>query len=110
MLYMDLEYCKGILFVRLDGNLTRRNVYRINNYLAPVLKKHRIKYLVYNLNSILDVDRSGVDALLRTKYVMKHIQEIVYLCEVPQSLKKYLRKLRIKELDSELKAYELLNI
>ena len=81
MLYMDLEYCKGILFVRLDGNLTRRNV-----------------------------DRSGVDALLRTKYVMKHNQGIVYLCEVPQSLKKYLRKLRIKELDSELKAYELLNI
>lgn len=48
MLKMDLEFNKGILFVRLKGKLLRKNSYKINNYLNPVLKKHKIKYLVYN--------------------------------------------------------------
>ena len=48
MLKMNLEYDKGILFVRLDGVLNRSTSYKVNNYLVPVLLKHKIKYLVYN--------------------------------------------------------------
>lgn len=88
MLYMDLEYCKGVLFVRLDGNLTKKNTYRINNYLIPVIKKHRIKYLVYNLFSLMDLDSAGMDALLRTKYAIKNNQGSIYLCEVPEQIEK----------------------
>ena len=43
MLKMDLEFSKGILFVRLKGILNRKTSYKINNYLNPVLKKHKIK-------------------------------------------------------------------
>ena len=32
MLKMNLEYNKGILFVRLDGMLHRGSTYKINNY------------------------------------------------------------------------------
>ena len=37
MLKMDLEYNKGILFVRLEGILNRRSSYKLNNYLVPVI-------------------------------------------------------------------------
>ena len=49
MLEMDLEYNKGVLFARLSGKLTRKSSYKLNNYLVPVILKHKIKYLVYNL-------------------------------------------------------------
>lgn len=107
---MDLEYCKGVLFVRLDGSLTRRNTYRINNYLAPVLVKHRIKYLVYNLFSVLKIDESGVDALLRTKHAIKGNHGSAYLCEVPKHLRKDLKRLRMKETPTELTALEILKV
>lgn len=110
MLYMDLEYCKGVLFVRLDGNLTRKNTYRINNYLAPVLVKHRIKYLVYNFFSVLKVDESGIDAILRTKHAIKSNHGCAYLCEVPDHLRKNLKRLRMKETLNELTALELLKV
>lgn len=107
---MDLEYCKGVLFVRLDGHLTRKNTYRINNYLAPVLLKHRIKYLVYNLFSVLSIDESGVDALLRTKHAIKSNHGCVYVCEVPEHLKKKIKRLRMKETQNELTALEILKV
>ena len=47
MLKMDLEYVNKILFVRLNGKLLRKNCYKINNYLNPVLKKHQIKFCYF---------------------------------------------------------------
>jgi anti-anti-sigma factor len=107
---MDLEYRKGVLFVRLDGNLTRKNTYKLNNYLTPVLLKHRIKFLVYNLFSVLTVDESGIDSLLRTKHAIKNNHGSIYLCEVPKHLKKEVKRLRIKETDSELSALDILKV
>lgn len=48
MFKMELEYKNGILFARLKGILNRKNSYKINNYLNPVLKKHNIKCEVVN--------------------------------------------------------------
>ena len=42
MLKMNLEFNKGILFVRLDGMLNRATTYKVNNYLVPVILKHKI--------------------------------------------------------------------
>ena len=71
MLKMDLEYNKGILFVRLKGTLNRKSSYKLNNYLIPVLLKHKIKYLVYNLFDLIGIDLAGVDAILNTKCAIK---------------------------------------
>ncbi len=49
MLKVDMEYEKGILYVRLKGVLERKYSYKINNYIVPVVLKHKIKYLVFNL-------------------------------------------------------------
>ena len=43
MLKIDAEYNEGVLYIRLNGNLTARNSYKINNYVIPVIEKHRIK-------------------------------------------------------------------
>jgi hypothetical protein len=48
MLNMNIEYNKGVLFVRLTGKLDRSSSYKINKYLIPVILKQKIKYLVYN--------------------------------------------------------------
>ena len=53
MLKMDMEYSKGILFVRLDGFLNRKTTYKINKYLLAILLDNKIKYLVYNLLQVL---------------------------------------------------------
>ena len=101
MLKMDLEYKSGILIVRLEGMLSRKNNYKINNYIMPILIKHKIKYIVYNLNKLKGIDESGVDAILNTKCETKKNQGTIYLCEVRKELFSKLKRLRIKYSDSE---------
>lgn len=110
MLKMDLEYNQGILFVRLDGELNRMTSYKVNNYLVPVILKHKIKYLIYNFYNLKDIDDCGVDALLNTKSAVKMNKGIIRLCEVDKQLNRKLNKIRIKKIDDELVALRTIEV
>ncbi len=110
MLRMDMEYSKGILFVRLDGKLNRKTTYKINNSLLTILLKHKIKYLVYNLYNLVDIDEDGIDALLNTKAAIKQNGGLIYVCEVNKILNKAISKLKIKKIDNELIAYKVIEV
>lgn len=110
MLKMNMEYNKGILFVRLDGSLNRNTTYKINNYLVPVLLKHKIRYLVFNFYNLTSIDEDGVDAILNTKGAIKQNKGIILLCEVNKLLNKQISKLKIKKTESELTAFKVIEV
>lgn len=104
MLKMDLEYINKILFVRLNGKLLRKNCYKINNYLNPVLKKHQIKCLVYNFSNLEEVDGSGIDAILESKYIIKENRGKIRMCNASKGLKE---KIKLVSIASEEVAFKL---
>ena len=108
MLKMDLEYIKEVLFVRLNGKLTYRNCYKINNYLNTVLKKHKIKCLVYNFSNLKDIDSSGIDAILESKYIVKSNQGKIRMCNVNSGMKEKLKKVHLAIIASECRAFKLM--
>lgn len=110
MLKMDMEYNHGILFIRLDGILNRSTSYKLNNYLVPVILKHKIKYLVYNLFLLEEIDEAGIDAILNTKCAVKTNKGKLYVCEIPLEYRKIFKKRGLKETTSELSALKLLKI
>lgn len=110
MLKMDLEFNKGILFVRLKGKLLRKNSYKINNYLNPVLKKHCIKYLVYNFSFLEDIDTSGLDAIISSKYIIKNNRGKIRMCEVNGKIKEKIKGARLARITNELAAFRLLEV
>ena len=110
MLKMDMEYNHGILFIRLDGILNRSTSYKLNNYLVPVILKHKIKYLVYNLYLLESIDECGLNAILNTKCAVKTNKGKLYVCEIPKEYKKTLKKAKLKEITSELTALSLIKI
>jgi anti-anti-sigma factor len=63
MLKINMEYRKGILFVRLKGELTKYTCKSLENYLIPLISRHGIKYLIYNLGAIKLLDNDGKDTL-----------------------------------------------
>lgn len=107
---MDLEYNKGILFVRLEGALNRKSSYKLNNYLVPVLLKHKIKYLVYNLYQLETIDEAGLDAMLNTKCAIRANKGKICLCEVSKELNNRLKRLRIKAVINERKVFDLIKV
>ena len=52
MLDINIEFSKGVLFVRLSGNINKENVSNIEDNVISVLKKSGIKYLVFNLSDL----------------------------------------------------------
>lgn len=101
MLKMDLEYNNGILFARLKGILNNKSSYKINQYLNPVLKKHKIKYLVYNLFSLESIDESGLNAIINTKITIKNNHGKIVICEVPEVISQAIKSLKLFKLKDE---------
>jgi anti-anti-sigma factor len=63
MLKINMEYRKGILFIRLKGELTKYTYKSLNNYLISVIKNQGIKYIVFNLAYINLIDNYGKASL-----------------------------------------------
>lgn len=110
MFKMELEYKNGILFARLKGVLNRKNSYKINNYLNYVLKKHEIKYLIYNWEGLKSIDNEGLDALKRSKYYMKCNKGIVRVCGALDSLEYLRRYLKIPMINKEIDAFKIMEM
>lgn len=110
MLKVDMEYEKSVLYVRLNGVLDRKVCYKINNYIVPVVLKHRIKYLVFNLLELKDIDESGLDSLLNTKCAIKTNKGKICLCEVSDDLRLKIKRLRMRVASNEFAANRLIQI
>lgn len=110
MLKVDMEYEKGILYVRLNGVLDRKACYKINNYIVPVVLKHKIKYLVFNLFLLKDIDEAGLDSLLNTKCAIRSNKGKICLCEVSDEMKIKIKRLRMQVASNEIAANRLINI
>ena len=108
MLKIKSEYIKGILFVRIEGNLNRRTSYKLNNFLVPAVLKHKIKYLVYNLYNLENIDIVGKNALIKGARAIEVNKGISLMCEVPKSLN--LDNIKIKKTQNELTAIDLIHI
>lgn len=110
MLKVDMEYEKGILYVRLNGVLDRKVCYKINNYIVPVVLKHKVKYLVFNLFNLKDIDESGMDSLLNVKCAIRANKGKICLCDVSDEVRIKIKRLRMKVASNELAANRLINI
>jgi len=107
---MYLEYNKGILFVRLKGNLNHELSYKINTHLVPKILKQKIKYLVFNLYEVNDVDSFGLDALLNTKCAIRANKGKICLCEVSKKLSKIMSNIKMQNVENEVKAFDEIGV
>lgn len=107
---MDLEYKSGILFIRLEGKLTKKSVHKIYNYINPVLVKHKIKYVIYNLQKLILIDEYGTDAILSSKCKVKNNKGKIYLCNVSDELLNKIKRLRIRKFSSEINALRQIEV
>ncbi len=102
---MDIEYKDDILFCRLKGSLTRRKISKVESYLIPVLLKHKVKKVVINLQNIERIDESGINELLKIKWISKINRGKIYFICSNMSMKLTLKKLNKRLHKSEESIY-----
>jgi len=115
MLSVNMEFRKGILFVRLDGSLNKDNSNQLQNNLFELVKNNAIKYIVLNVEGLSSIDKIGI------KSIRKNYEEIAknkgkfVICgmnheDVKKSIKNSNLYRHLYETSDELGAFNLIHI
>lgn len=63
---IDLEYKKGILFLRLNGKLCKNTSNLLENYIKNMVEKVGIKYILLNFEKLDSIDSNGIMSIIET--------------------------------------------
>lgn len=66
MLNIDLEYKRGILFLRLDGILNKDTSSILEDAIKTTVEKAGIKYMLLNFEKLYKIDKYGVYSIINS--------------------------------------------
>lgn len=90
MLKINFEFRKGIFFIRLIGNLNKKNYIQKDNFLKDLIIENKFKYIVINTNYLNKVDLDGLNYLLEIFYITKKTESNLIICDKNNILKRIL--------------------
>ncbi len=61
MFKTDIEFKKGVLFVRIDGELNKTNSIDLRKSIIPLLLKYGFRYVVLNLDNVNYIDNYAME-------------------------------------------------
>jgi len=114
LLHIDLEYRKGILFIRILGDLCKKN-YNMKSFdLIKIVKKSGIKYVVLNIEELENIDLFGLNLINKIKRIIKLNNGKILECgKFKSKTFKVIRNILFKDIDNiknELMAFKIINI
>ena len=112
-LKINLEYRKGILFIRIKGNLNKDTYLQLLKKTNSYIIENEINNIVINMEEIKNIDLKGINTLLYLYEIITNNKGNIYLCNI-QKIDKILNKNHIfkyiKKIDSELDSFKLIKI
>ncbi len=114
MLKIDMEFRKGILFIRIIGKLNKYTISDFSDNVIPVILKHGLKYLVINLDKLESIDSYGIKELIKINDLVSKWNGKATLCSINECMKENIYKSdltgRFFETSDELTAIEVFKI
>lgn len=102
MLNTNIEFRKGVLFIRLDGILNKNTINDLDSTYNLIVN-NGIKNIVFNINEVIKIDKVGINKLFNIyKKVVKNNLNCYFIKN------KLIKNKEIKEFDNELKAMEVI--
>ena len=115
MLETNLEFRKGILFVRLKGKLIKDTVGDLREEVTKKILKSGIRNVVFNVEELEEIDLKGINNLLYNYEICNKNNGKSLLCGIKDNkVKLKMEQSRlfkyINETESELSAFEIINV
>lgn len=80
MLDINFEFRKGVLFIRLIGELTKNNIKKLDYEVTTLIKDNGIRNVVFNVSDLNQIDLKGINRLLYNYELCKQNRGISLLC------------------------------
>ena len=115
MLDINIEFHKGILFVRLDGVLDYSTVNKLESSVTNLSKESGIINIVFNVSNLKSIDYYGINELFNNYKICSLNNGKSLLCGINNDLvKQTINKSRLKkymyETLNELTACNIINL
>lgn len=112
MLNINTEFRKGIMFVRLNGELTSDTVNIFEDKIIKCIKKLKISRIVFNLSELEKIDFKGINNIFYAYELCKNNKGKSLMCGNNNNIKKKIQKSRllnyVYEVNDELTAIRLI--
>ena len=115
MLNINMEFRKGILFVRLEGELTKKTYEKLNEEITMLIKENGIRNVVFNVENLYKIDMKGISFLYYNYELCNYNNGKMLVCGIKNdNVKIKLKKSRLLnymfEVSDELSAIKTINI
>lgn len=114
MIDIDIEFRKGVLFVRLVGKLTKEANIKFKEELITLINRSGICNIVINLENVVDIDNLGLDTLFLLKNLVEKNDGHFVICNMPLKIERLIEKrnrsLYLFKTQNELTALNAFNI
>lgn len=114
MLSIKTEFRKGILFVRLRGELNKDTIYKLNKNVTEIVKSNGIRNIVFNFSNLKSIDIKGINAIFYNYELCINNEGRSLMCGNNDNIRKKLKKSRlinyVYETTDELSALRILNL
>ena len=97
----NLEFRKGILFIRLNNNLD-------NKLINKLINEEGFKYLVFNINNLKYLNKRAINNILNYNNKLIHNNGKLILCEDNNTISRYIFKNKIPYITKEIEAFDLI--
>lgn len=95
MIDIEFEFLKGILFIRLSGNLNKSNAIKIYEDISECIFDNEIRNIVINFENVKNIDYTGINILIYNSYLCKNNFGNLSICNVSKKQINYLKKFNI---------------
>ena len=114
MLNINMEFRRGILFIRLSGDLTKKTVNQLKTEVTDLIKDNGIRNIVFNMNNLNKIDLAGISNLYYNYEISQNNHGKSLICGVKNSIvKDRITKSRLMhymcEISDELSAFKVID-
>lgn len=85
MLDINFEFRRGVLFIRLSGELTKRTIKYLDSEVTTLIRDNGIRNVVFNVSNLSKLDLKGVSRLFYNYELCKKNRGVSLLCCIDNS-------------------------
>lgn len=88
MLDIDMEFRKGILFVRLCGSFSIESCIQLDKKLEQLVSDNNVRFITFNVAGLNYIDIAGINTILKYNSALSRIKGRAIICGVDNRLVK----------------------
>lgn len=80
MLDINMEFRKGILFVRLGGDLSVNTYEQLDESLQRLVNNNNVRFITFNIAELTSIDSEGINTILKYSDALSRLSGKAFIC------------------------------